>query len=111
MNKHNNDIPYRNYSYNNIINTKNKEDKEDEVDDFILRQIAPYLEDKENIEEPKSVIDKIEFFNVMNNTHYKKRKIKKMKNYNIRKGDWQCKYCYNINFNFRIKCNICGKEK
>ena len=46
-----------------------------------------------------------------NNIHNKKKKIKKMKNYNIRKGDWQCKNCNNINFHFRIICNVCHKNK
>ena len=41
----------------------------------------------------------------------KKRKIKKMKNYNKRKGDWQCKNCGNINFHFRTICNICDRNK
>ena len=46
-----------------------------------------------------------------NKNNNKKKKIKKMKNYNIRKGDWQCKYCFNINFHFRIICNVCRKNK
>ena len=41
----------------------------------------------------------------------KGNKKKKMKNYNIKKGDLQCQNCLNINFHFRTKCNICGRSK
>ena len=41
----------------------------------------------------------------------KKKKINKLKNYNIKKGDWLCPKCNNINFAFRTVCNICGINK
>ena len=41
----------------------------------------------------------------------KKKKINKLKNYNIKKGDWLCPKCNNINFAFRTLCNICGIKK
>ena len=41
----------------------------------------------------------------------KKKNINKLKNYNIRKGDWLCQFCNNLNFSFRIVCNKCGKGK
>ena len=46
-----------------------------------------------------------------NNKIKKKKKINKLKNYNIKKGDWLCPKCNNINFSFRVKCNICGINK
>ena len=49
--------------------------------------------------------------NTKTNKKKKKKKIKKLKSYNIRKGDWLCPKCNNINFSFRIKCNICGINK
>ena len=38
-------------------------------------------------------------------------KRKKRYSFEIRKGDWGCKKCNNLNFSFRIKCNRCGVEK
>ena len=60
-----------------ILNKENIKDKE------IIDQIEPFINEIDKMKAPKK---------------HKKKKIKKMKNYNIRKGDWQCKYCYNINF-------------
>ena len=47
--------------------------------------------------------------NISNNKkkHKKRKKINKLKNYNIRKGDWLCPNCNNINFSFRLICNKC----
>ena len=36
-----------------------------------------------------------------------KKKIKNKKLLEVREGDWICKICNNLNFAFRIKCNIC----
>ena len=41
----------------------------------------------------------------------KKKKINKLKNYNIRKGDWLCNDCNNLNFSFRFICNRCGTRR
>ena len=41
----------------------------------------------------------------------KKKRRGKLTNYNKRKGDWLCDKCLNINFNFRIECNICKAKK
>ena len=92
---------YGNYFPNDIETNDNEKkqqtlNKEDTNDKTIIDQIEPLLNEIDNID-------------VSN--QFKKKKIKKMKNYNIRKGDWQCKYCYNINFHFRIICNICHKIK
>ena len=92
---------YDNYSLNDIKTNDNEKkqptlNKEDTNDKTIIDQIEPLLNEIDNID-------------VSN--QFKKKKIKKMKNYNIRKGDWQCKYCYNNNFHFRIICNICHKIK
>ena len=51
------------------------------------------------------------FFNKKYTKTKKKKKINKLKSYNIRKGDWLCPKCNNINFSFRIRCNKCDKEK
>ena len=92
---------YDNYSQNNIgINEKEQIElnKEDPNDKICLDIIDSFLEEINNIEYTENNIKK-------------KRKIKKMKNYNIRKGDWQCKNCKNINFHFRTICNICHSNK
>ena len=31
--------------------------------------------------------------------------------YEIRRGDWFCQYCYNLNFAFRTQCNRCNNSK
>ena len=72
------------------------------INDYFRREIQPHLSDIDIIE---SQIDN----NRRNN--YKKRKIPKMKIYNYKKGDWQCQYCFNINFHFRKKCNVCNRCK
>ena len=50
-------------------------------------------------------------YEINKNKIKKKKKINKLKNYNIKKGDWLCPKCNNINFSFRVKCNICGINK
>ena len=92
---------YENYSNDNIATNDNEKEqqtlnKEDTNDKIIIDQIEPFLYEVDNIDTPNK---------------NKKKKIKKMKNYNKRKGDWQCKYCFNINFHFRIICNICQRGK
>ena len=42
-----------------------------------------------------------------NKNRKKKNKTNRLKNYNIRKGDWLCPFCNNLNFAFRTVCNIC----
>ena len=39
------------------------------------------------------------------------KKIKNKKQLNFREGDWICNSCGNLNFSFRIKCNICKLYK
>ena len=92
---------YDNYFPNDIETNDNEKkqqtlNKEDTNDKTIIDQIEPLLYEIDNIDA---------------SNQFKKKKIKKMKNYNIRKGDWQCKYCFNINFHFRTICNICNKNK
>ena len=77
-----------------ILNEKNINDR------AIMKQVEHLINEIDNLKDPSN-----------SNIQQKKKKIKKMKNYNIRKGDWQCKHCYNINFHFRIICNICHKVK
>ena len=33
------------------------------------------------------------------------------KQFEIRRGDWFCQYCYNLNFAFRTQCNRCNNSK
>ena len=107
------------YCDKNDINENELEKKlenlneEDNNDKIILDKIKPFLNEIDNMEEPRQLKsneninnDKIKY-NVKN----KRKKNKKMKNYNYRKGDWQCKNCNNINFHFRIICNICFEKK
>ena len=96
--------------YDNEQQNLNKDDANDKA---ILDRIEPFINEIDNMEPPK-YFESNEYISndkKNNNIHNKKKKIKKMKNYNIRKGDWQCKYCININFHFRIICNICHKNK
>ena len=95
---------YENHFVDNIaINDEEKDQQnltiKDINDKTIIDQIEPFVNEIDNIKQ-----------NNNGNTKFKKRKIKKMKNYNIRKGDWQCKYCHNINFHFRTKCNVCNSN-
>ena len=80
----------------------------------IEKGIESLIDDKDDLEKAKESLNNICCYN---NNPYKEKyinkkiKIKKMKNYNIKKGDWQCKHCYNINFHFRIRCNICNESR
>ena len=56
----------------------------------------------------------------MNTNRKKKKKLKKKKKkkekeiqrrYEIRKGDWFCQYCFNLNYAFRVECNKCNNSK
>ena len=108
------------YSSENIKINKSEDDNEeqnlnkDDVNDkAVLDRIEPFINEIDNMEPPKyfEINEYISNDKKNNNINNKKKKIKKMKNYNIRKGDWQCKYCFNINFHFRIICNVCNKNK
>ena len=52
-------------------------------------------------------------YNIYNNYYSPKYfyKNKKGNPANIRKGDWTCPYCFNINFSFRKICNRCNAPK
>ena len=102
---------YDQYIDNNEQEINDFQNPDDRVlDDNIIKQLESFLDLKDNEE---SFNSKIIFYNsrINKTKNNKKRKIKKMKNYNIKKGDWQCKNCYNINFHFRTKCNICNESK
>ena len=80
--------------------------KEHDIENTLINDIIKSLLDEmDNLESPYQYINNN---NIIKN---KKKKIKKMKSYNIRKGDWQCNYCHNINFHFRTKCNVCDKNR
>ncbi len=86
--------------------------KEQDIDNVLVNDIiTPFLKELDNLESPYKYINKKLIMNDNDIINNKKRKIKKMKNYNKRKGDWQCKNCGNINFHFRTICNICDRNK
>ena len=102
-----------NINENEDNNEQNNLNKTDPNDKIILEGIEPFINEIDNIE-PPNYFENNEFTSnnkIKSYNKNKKRKIKKMKNYNIRKGDWQCKCCFNINFHFRTICNICNKNK
>lgn len=86
---------------------------EDKTEQLIMKIINPLINEIYNIEETEQKKNKEYILNdeINEKIKNKKRKIKKMKNYNIRKGDWQCNNCNNINFHFRTVCNICKNSK
>ena len=98
---------------NEDYNEQQNLNKDDANDKAILDKIEPFINEIDNMEPPKYIESNKYISNdkKTNNIKTKKKKIKKMKNYNIRKGDWQCKNCNNINFHFRIICNVCHKNK
>ena len=111
---------YSKYEYDDSNIQKEKEylntDKEETVFDEhnLIKLIEPYLDNDDNIEFNKYIPDKKSDYNSKNKkvrNNNKKRKIPKMKNYNYKKGDWQCKECFNINFHFRNICNVCKRCK
>ena len=90
------------------------EDKDDKIYNNIKKNVESLLDDNDEIKSFQVLVGKIFYYNERNrkkvNTN-KKLKKQKMKKYNIKKGDWQCKHCYNINFHFRTVCNICKEKK
>lgn len=70
----------------------------------------------EKVEKGNNINKKIKnnnYFNKKTKTKNNKRvkKKNKLKSYNVRKGDWLCPQCNNINFHFRSICNICCRIK
>ena len=97
---------YDNYFPNDIETNDNEKkqqtlNEEDTNDKAIINQIEPLLYE----------IDNIDVYYQFEKKNIKKMKIKKMKTHNIKRGNWQCKYCYNINYHFRTICNVCCKNK
>ena len=123
--------------YTNIPNFYELDENQSEIvtnndreeNSIIYEDIKPYINSilcdidsikPENYKERNEhIIDKNNnsFFRNKRNINNKKRNkrkkggIKKLKNYNIRKGDWLCPDCNNINFHFRTICNICKRNK
>jgi len=84
--------------------------------------------DNDNIKEPKSISYNICGKNKRKKLYNRNSKNNKKKNnnnvrkeqkvfdinerqYEIRRGDWFCQYCYNLNFAFRTQCNRCNNSK
>ena len=79
---------------------------------FIISQIESLLDEKNKIDSSVCTVDNTNHFICKRyNCKNKKRKKPKMKKYNYKKGDWQCKNCFNINFHFRTECNKCKRMK
>ena len=53
--------------------------------------------------------------NKRKNNNYIRKEYKELnineKQIEIRRGDWFCQYCYNLNFAFRTQCNRCNNSK
>ena len=82
--------------------------------------------DNDSIKEPKSISYNIcgknkrkKLYNSKNNKKKNNNNIRKEqkvfdineRQYEIRRGDWFCQYCYNLNFAFRTQCNRCNNSK
>ena len=84
---------------------------ENKIEQLITKIIDPLINENYNIEEANQLENNEYIYNDAINEKIKNKKRKKMKNYNRRRGDWQCENCGNINFHFRTVCNICQKSK
>ena len=84
---------------------------ENKIEQLITKIIDPLINENYNIEEANQLENNEYIYNDAINEKIKNKKRKKMKNYNRRRGDWQCENCRNINFHFRTVCNICQKSK
>ena len=108
---------YNNFESNEGNENQNQNNEKDAVkDDFMKKQIEACIDCENHTKNYASLINKGCCYNIRNKNIYsnkdiKLKKIKKMKNYNIKKGDWQCKYCFNINFHFRVECNVCHNDR
>ena len=95
------------------------EDKKEEEENSLINQSQENIAN-ENVNSIFSLnFTGYEFFpkNYMINNGFKnnlllnnKNKIRK-NNFKERKGDWICRVCNNLNFAFRINCNICKSLK
>ena len=50
-------------------------------------------------------------FNINNKKNKKSKKVKEQKHRVKRPSDWICNRCHNLNYSFRIVCNICNLPK
>ena len=100
-----------------IIEENDNEDKDkvDKIYNDIKNNVEALLDDEDDMGPCETLFEKNYYYNKGRNfkkgNTNKKIKKQKMKKYNIKKGDWQCKYCNNINFHFRTVCNICKENK
>ena len=109
---------------NNIIGTSK------DIKYYLNRNLLDAI-DNDSIKEPKSIsyiiIGKNKRKRLYNRNNKNSKNNKKKNNNNIRKeqkvfdinerqyeirrGDWFCQYCYNLNFAFRTQCNRCNNSK
>ncbi len=93
-----------------MIDTESEKDQTELFYESLEKFIINFILDDERADIASHIITKKNNKN-NNNGKKKKKKINKLKNYNIRKGDWLCPKCNNINFSFRAVCNICKISK
>ena len=105
-----NRLYYDNDAYSAINVSEENDIENSDKDDIIYKNLEKELETLIFDNSSPSIIENKCNYQKNKRNHNKKR-IKKMKNYNIKKGDWQCMNCFNINFHFRTKCNICQIPK
>ena len=106
---------------NNIIGSSK------DVKYYLNRNLLDAI-NNDNINEPKSISYNICGKNKRKKLYNRNSKNNKKKNnnnirkeqkvfdinerqYEIRRGDWFCQYCYNLNFAFRTQCNRCNNSK
>ena len=92
--------------FNNILYQNNRIQTQPELNMIqLLNQprlnpmLFSYNESQDNYSNPNT--------NNKNNSNAKTGK----KHLDIRKGDWQCPKCSNLNFSFRVLCNRCKLPK
>jgi len=109
-NKQKSSLPHKNINeipsfipnkYKNKINQSNK---------GTTNYNQPLQENQENSQNSEINSGSPAMFNVKNKFDNQKIPTKK-KQFEIRKGDWICPKCSNLNFSFRIKCNRCQLSK
>ena len=97
---------YSNSIFNGKVVENNKEKEES-----INKKNNNYHFSQYNLVPKEIYQDIFDHAKIKSKRNKKKNKKNRLKNYNIRKGDWLCPFCNNINFSFRTECNLCGIKK
>ena len=113
-------VPLFDNNNNTDINEEHKNDVENELnyDKDFLRYLYSIIDDDYNYfyGNKKEDANNIQTKNnscarEKNKKQRRKKKKQKLRNYNKRRGDWQCPNCKNINFSFRQICNVCSLNR